>query len=262
MAASPVGRLVASDLLEPPPPATPPLRTVLFLGQALDRKERMGNFKCVFTENQERELVQHIKFMEIRLFGLTTKDVRRLAYDLNLDHLVSLNLDLLVSLSLDNFVSLNLDNQSRQERQLREARSSGFVSARCHITGTLPHENILSVSLSPSKCSINYTRLVFIDGFFLINKSASEDNVLINEHGLNSTPDHLSFHSLALKRGFNSLWFIFSPAATVLPVGIALEKPPPVHPTEIRTSISPSSTVELNTTSALANYATEAGNHD
>nr|CAD7590154.1 unnamed protein product [Timema genevievae] len=36
------------------------------------------------------------------------------------------------------------------------------------------------------------------------------------------------------------------------------EKPPPVHPTEIRTSISPSSVVELNTTSALANYATEA----
>ncbi|CAG2056513.1 unnamed protein product, partial [Timema podura] len=37
------------------------------------------------------------------------------------------------------------------------------------------------------------------------------------------------------------------------------EKPPPVHPTEIRTSISPSSAVELNTTGALANYATEAG---
>nr|CAD7266901.1 unnamed protein product [Timema shepardi] len=32
-----------------------------------------------------------------------------------------------------------------------------------------------------------------------------------------------------------------------------------VHPTEIRTSISPSSAVELNTTRALANYATEAG---
>nr|CAD7266304.1 unnamed protein product [Timema shepardi] len=36
------------------------------------------------------------------------------------------------------------------------------------------------------------------------------------------------------------------------------EKPPSVHPTEIRTSISPSSAVELNTTRALANYATEA----
>nr|CAD7410385.1 unnamed protein product [Timema poppensis] len=35
--------------------------------------------------------------------------------------------------------------------------------------------------------------------------------------------------------------------------------PPPVHPTEIRTSISPSSAVKLNMTSALANYATEAG---
>nr|CAD7405461.1 unnamed protein product [Timema poppensis] len=36
-----------------------------------------------------------------------------------------------------------------------------------------------------------------------------------------------------------------------------LVKTTPVHPTEIRTSISPSSAVELYTTSALANYATE-----
>nr|CAD7400498.1 unnamed protein product [Timema cristinae] len=39
----------------------------------------------------------------------------------------------------------------------------------------------------------------------------------------------------------------------------SVEIPPPVHPTETRTSISPSSAVDLNTTSALANYATEAG---
>nr|CAD7577032.1 unnamed protein product [Timema californicum] len=38
-----------------------------------------------------------------------------------------------------------------------------------------------------------------------------------------------------------------------------LGKTTPVYPTEIRTSISPSSAVELNTTSALADYATEAG---
>nr|CAD7195773.1 unnamed protein product [Timema douglasi] len=36
---------------------------------------------------------------------------------------------------------------------------------------------------------------------------------------------------------------------------------PPVHPTKIRTSISPSSAVELNTTTALANYAAETGNN-
>nr|CAD7199565.1 unnamed protein product [Timema douglasi] len=37
-----------------------------------------------------------------------------------------------------------------------------------------------------------------------------------------------------------------------------LKKPPPVHPTKIRTSISPSSAAGLNTTSTLANYDTEA----
>nr|CAD7585550.1 unnamed protein product [Timema genevievae] len=41
---------------------------------------------------------------------------------------------------------------------------------------------------------------------------------------------------------------------------INFEKTPPVHPTEIRTSFSPSSAVELNTTSVLANYATELAN--
>nr|CAD7403552.1 unnamed protein product [Timema cristinae] len=37
------------------------------------------------------------------------------------------------------------------------------------------------------------------------------------------------------------------------------EKSPPVHPTEIRTSISPSLAVELNTTSVLDNFTNEAG---
>nr|CAD7575759.1 unnamed protein product [Timema californicum] len=40
--------------------------------------------------------------------------------------------------------------------------------------------------------------------------------------------------------------------------GVQRDKPPPVHPTEIRTSISPSSAFELNSTRTLANYATEA----
>nr|CAD7398800.1 unnamed protein product [Timema cristinae] len=38
-----------------------------------------------------------------------------------------------------------------------------------------------------------------------------------------------------------------------------LGKTTPVHPTEIQTSTSPSSAVELNTSSSLTNYATEAG---
>nr|CAD7194560.1 unnamed protein product [Timema douglasi] len=50
----------------------------------------------------------------------------------------------------------------------------------------------------------------------------------------------------------------FRPAAQAESGKPFREKPPPVHPTEIRTSISASSAVELNTISALANYATEA----
>nr|CAD7263453.1 unnamed protein product [Timema shepardi] len=48
-------------------------------------------------------------------------------------------------------------------------------------------------------------------------------------------------------------------ASLVLTDSFEKEKPLPIHPTQIRTSISPSSAVELNTTRALANYATEAG---
>nr|CAD7411038.1 unnamed protein product [Timema poppensis] len=40
---------------------------------------------------------------------------------------------------------------------------------------------------------------------------------------------------------------------------IAIVRPSQVHPTEIRTSISPSSAVGLNTASVLADYATEVG---
>ncbi|CAG2056931.1 unnamed protein product, partial [Timema podura] len=44
--------------------------------------------------------------------------------------------------------------------------------------------------------------------------------------------------------------------------GKPFRKITPVHPTEILTLISPSSAIELNTTSALANYATEAEDDD
>nr|CAD7266375.1 unnamed protein product [Timema shepardi] len=64
--------------------------------------------------------------------------------------------------------------------------------------------------------------------------------------------------SLANTRGWPSPF----PRASIIDhlSGLAgcMGKPPSVHPTKIRTSISPSSAVELNTTSALANYATEA----
>lgn len=41
-----------------------------------------GNFKPVFTKQEEEELVGYVKDMEKRLFGLTTIVLRKLAYEL------------------------------------------------------------------------------------------------------------------------------------------------------------------------------------
>nr|CAD7455500.1 unnamed protein product [Timema tahoe] len=74
--------------------------------------------------------------------------------------------------------------------------------------------------------------------------------------GVASQPTKLSFHAN------KNRWITETVDGASYRTGLvekSYEKPPPVHPTEIRTSISPSSAVELNTTSALANYATEAG---
>lgn len=39
-----------------------------------------GSFKPVFSATQENELAEYLKGMEARLFGLTTKEFRSLAY--------------------------------------------------------------------------------------------------------------------------------------------------------------------------------------
>lgn len=50
----------------------------------------MGNFTCVFNEEQEAELVAYLKKMEAQLFGLTVNELRELAFQLaernNLKH--------------------------------------------------------------------------------------------------------------------------------------------------------------------------------
>lgn len=52
----------------------------------------MGNFKRTFTDPQELELVEYVKLMESRLFSLTTKDLRRLAYQLAEQNKINHNL--------------------------------------------------------------------------------------------------------------------------------------------------------------------------
>ncbi|CAG2053152.1 unnamed protein product [Timema podura] len=77
------------------------------------------------------------------------------------------------------------------------------------------------------------------------------NNLYTRLNYLDDKPDYVNYRIL--------LWNAMTEFPEVCEQKNRNEKPPPVHPTEIRTSISPSSAVELNTTSALANYATEAG---
>lgn len=49
---------------------------------AVDAVKALGSKKTVFTPEQERELVEHIKDMESRMYGLTKQDVLSLAYQL------------------------------------------------------------------------------------------------------------------------------------------------------------------------------------
>lgn len=44
--------------------------------------QQLGSFSCVFTAEQESELVKYILSMEQCFYGITTKEIRKLAFDL------------------------------------------------------------------------------------------------------------------------------------------------------------------------------------
>lgn len=56
---------------------------------AVDAVKVLGSLKPVFTPEQERELVSHIKDMESRMYGLTKQDVLSLAYQLAVKNNIS-----------------------------------------------------------------------------------------------------------------------------------------------------------------------------
>lgn len=46
------------------------------------KPKKMGSKDPVFTREQEQEILKHLMDMEVRFYGLTMKDVRKLAFDL------------------------------------------------------------------------------------------------------------------------------------------------------------------------------------
>lgn len=41
----------------------------------------LGRYDMTFTQEQETEMVEYIKMLEVRMFGLTTTDLRRIAFE-------------------------------------------------------------------------------------------------------------------------------------------------------------------------------------
>lgn len=90
----------------------------------------MGNFKKTFSSAQEEELVEYIKLMESRLFGLTTKDLRRLAFQLaeknNIKHTFNQG-DQMAGLDwLKGFLKRHPDLSLRNPEPTSAARAIGF----------------------------------------------------------------------------------------------------------------------------------------
>ncbi|XP_060879229.1 uncharacterized protein LOC132951434 [Metopolophium dirhodum] len=89
----------------------------------------LGRFKTVFTEDQEVQLVEYIKTMEARLFGLTSLELRSLAYQLavknNISHTFCKD-DLAGVDWLYGFMKRHSDLSLRQPEATSAARASGF----------------------------------------------------------------------------------------------------------------------------------------
>nr|CAD7603752.1 unnamed protein product [Timema genevievae] len=113
-------------------------------------------------------------------------------------------------------------------------------------------------------------KMVFQNGFSLslhVNAVGPANMSMVDKDGKkkHTRPTFSGQQIFALEKTFEQTKYLAGPERAKLAYALGMtesqvkEKPPPVHPTEIRTSISPSSAVGLNTTSALANYATEAG---
>nr|CAD7201766.1 unnamed protein product [Timema douglasi] len=149
---------------------------------------------------------------------------------------------------------------------------------KCNVPNGSQLEAVLKDALG-SKGVVSKTRQLFMVGQTRIHidtveglGSFMELEVMLLEDQLVGDGQEIAY-SLMSKLGVNkedliagAYMDLILKKPVILKVGYAEhilgEPAPPVHPTEIRTLISPSSAVELYTTSALANYATEAGTKD
>lgn len=92
--------------------------------------KKAGKFQCVFTEQQELELVTYVKNMEKRLFGLSMQDLRTLAYQLaernKIVHNFNKNYAMAGQDWINGFLKRHPDISVRKPEATSGARAMGF----------------------------------------------------------------------------------------------------------------------------------------
>jgi len=107
-------------------------------------ESRMGNYSAIFSEELERQLVDKIKMMERSMYGLTTVDVRRIAYELavklNVKHGFNPETKMAGKEWLRSFMKRNDDLSIRAPEATNISRAVGFNRAQVAIFTNLLKE--------------------------------------------------------------------------------------------------------------------------
>lgn len=118
-------------------------------------KKSLGRYKTVFSKEQENELSQYIKSMEARLFGLTGKELRILAYQLaernNIEHPFNAETGMAGEDWLSGFLKRHPDLTYRRPEPTSAARAMGFNKVAVSEFFTLLEEVVDKHSLTPDR---------------------------------------------------------------------------------------------------------------
>ena len=121
---------------------------------AVDGKKHLGRFITTFDNDFEKELMQYAKDMESRFFGITCRDLRKLAYDLaernNVEHRLNKESGLAGKKWLRLFLRRHPSLSLRQPEATSYARASGFNRQAVEKFFTLLGETIEKHSLDGS----------------------------------------------------------------------------------------------------------------
>ncbi|CAB3253456.1 unnamed protein product [Arctia plantaginis] len=94
-------------------------------------EKKLGRFKQIFTKDQELELAAYVKDIESRFFGLTTKDMRILAFDLadknNIKHNFDTGKKMAGRIWLEKIIKRNPELSLRKPEATSAARASGLT---------------------------------------------------------------------------------------------------------------------------------------